>query len=123
MPHSRLQFWPIGEFCLTLGSSRPYTDLFRIGRKPIILLSTAGSILSLAWELAVISFQGILPVQLILTGPLFNVVGGGGTVLVANLYSMASDMVAATDRYVLPEQFSNGLYLTRIYPEPRHSSS
>lgn len=46
-----------------------------------------------------------MPVQLILAGPFFNVVGGGGTVLVANLYSLASDMVAATDRYVLPEQF------------------
>lgn len=62
-----------------------------------------GSVLSLAWELAVISFQGTMPVQLILAGPIFNVVGGGSTILVANLYSMASDMVAATERYVLPE--------------------
>ncbi|RAO74362.1 uncharacterized protein BHQ10_010374 [Talaromyces amestolkiae] len=70
----------------------------RTGRRPIILLSTVGSVLSLAWELAVISFQGTMPVQLILAGPIFNVVGGGSTILVANLYSMASDMVAATER-------------------------
>ncbi|RAQ69191.1 hypothetical protein COH21_012931, partial [Aspergillus flavus] len=45
----------------------------RIGRKPIILLSTVGSQLALAWELAVIALQGTISVKLILTGPLFNV--------------------------------------------------
>ncbi|KAF7617014.1 major facilitator superfamily domain-containing protein [Aspergillus flavus] len=70
----------------------------RIGRKPIILLSTVGSQLALAWELAVIALQGTISVKLILTGPLFNVVGGGSTVQVASLYSIASDLVPETDR-------------------------
>ncbi|KAB8223906.1 major facilitator superfamily domain-containing protein [Aspergillus novoparasiticus] len=64
----------------------------RIGHKPIILLSTVGSQLALAWELAVIALQGTISVKLILTGPLFNVVGGGSTVQVASLYSIASDL-------------------------------
>ncbi|KJK63126.1 MFS like protein [Aspergillus parasiticus SU-1] len=70
----------------------------RIGRKPIILLSTVGSQLALAWELVVIALQGTISVKLILTGPLFNVVGGGSTVQVAGLYSIASDLVPETDR-------------------------
>lgn len=96
--------------------------MYRIGRKPIILLSTAGSILSLVWELTVLGFESVMPVQLILVGPMFNVVGGGSTVLVANLYSMASDMVASTDRYILPDHASKGLYLTNMHSGHLHSS-
>lgn len=96
----------------------------RIGRKPIILLATAGSILSLLWELSVLGFERVMPVQLILVGPIFNVVGGGSTVLVANLYSMVSDMVASTDRYIPPPpgHSSKGLYLTHMHPGHLHSS-
>ncbi|KAF7592169.1 hypothetical protein BBP40_000656 [Aspergillus hancockii] len=44
------------------------------------------------------ALNGIFSVQLILAGPLFNVVGGGSTVLVANLYSIATDLLPETDR-------------------------
>jgi hypothetical protein len=57
-----------------------------------------GTSLSLAWELAVIALPRIIPVQFILAGPLFTVVGGGNTVLLANLYSIASDLVVQSDR-------------------------
>ncbi|KAF7184358.1 hypothetical protein CNMCM7691_005110 [Aspergillus felis] len=70
----------------------------RVGRKPVIFLSVIGTSLALAWELAVIAFPKIVQVQAILAGPLFTVVGGGNTVLLANLYSIASDLVAQSDR-------------------------
>ncbi|OGM41673.1 hypothetical protein ABOM_009994 [Aspergillus bombycis] len=70
----------------------------RVGRKPIILFSTVGSQLALAWELSIIALQDTVPVQLVLAGPLFNMVGGGSTVQVANLYSIASDLVPETER-------------------------
>ncbi|KAF3384236.1 hypothetical protein DPV78_012936 [Talaromyces pinophilus] len=90
---------PLVEAIVGLVAAFPFAVLAdRIGRKPIILLATAGSILSLLWELSVLGFERVMPVQLILVGPIFNVVGGGSTVLVANLYSMVSDMVASTDR-------------------------
>lgn len=60
-----------------------------------------GTSLSLAWELAVIGLPSIIRVQFILAGPLFAVVGGGNTVLLANLYSIASDLVTQLDRYAL----------------------
>lgn len=62
-----------------------------------------GASLALAWELAVIAFPKIVRVQAILAGPLFTVVGGGNTVLLANLYSIASDLVAQSDRYPLTD--------------------
>ncbi|KAJ5618026.1 hypothetical protein N7537_003140 [Penicillium hordei] len=70
----------------------------RVGRKPIIVLSMIGTSLTLAWELAVIALPSIIPVQFILAGPLFAVIGGGNTVLIANLYSIASDLVVQSDR-------------------------
>ncbi|KAJ5876721.1 hypothetical protein N7455_000186 [Penicillium solitum] len=70
----------------------------RIGRKPIIVLSMIGTSLTLAWELAIIALPSIVPVQFILAGPLFAVIGGGNTVLIANLYSIASDLVVQSDR-------------------------
>ncbi|GIC85845.1 uncharacterized protein Aud_001685 [Aspergillus udagawae] len=70
----------------------------RVGRKPVIFLSVIGTSLALAWELVVIAFPKIVQVQAILAGPLFTVVGGGNTVLLANLYSIASDLVAQSDR-------------------------
>lgn len=52
-----------------------------------------GTSLTLAWELAIIALPRIVPVQFILAGPLFAIIGGGNTVLIANLYSIASDLV------------------------------
>ncbi|KAI2787680.1 hypothetical protein POX_f08055 [Penicillium oxalicum] len=70
----------------------------RVGRKPIIILSMIGTSLSLIWELTIIGLPSIIRVESILIGPLFVVVGGGNGVLVANLYSIASDLVSQTDR-------------------------
>ncbi|PYH92308.1 MFS general substrate transporter [Aspergillus ellipticus CBS 707.79] len=69
-----------------------------VGRKPMIMLSTVGSLLSLAWMLVVISLPRIIPVEFIVAGPLFTAVGGGSTIVVANLYSLLSDMVSETER-------------------------
>ncbi|KAE8147984.1 MFS general substrate transporter [Aspergillus avenaceus] len=69
-----------------------------IGRKSIIFLSAVGSLLSLTLTLAILALPGMIPTQYILVSPLFNALGGGGTVLVANLYSILSDVVAETDR-------------------------
>ncbi|OQE02299.1 hypothetical protein PENSOL_c002G05666 [Penicillium solitum] len=75
----------------------------RIGRKPIIVLSMIGTSLTLAWELAIIALPSIVPVQFILAGPLFAVIGGENTVLIANLYSIVSDLMVQSDRiYILP---------------------
>ncbi|PKY09062.1 MFS general substrate transporter [Aspergillus campestris IBT 28561] len=90
---------PLVEAVVGLVVAFPFGILAdRVGRKPIIILSMAGTLLSLAWELAVIAMPRIIRVEFILAGPLFAVVGGGNTVLLANLYSIASDLVVPSDR-------------------------
>ncbi|KGO77572.1 Major facilitator superfamily domain, general substrate transporter [Penicillium italicum] len=90
---------PVVEAVLGLVAAFPFGVLAdRVGRKPIIILSMTGTSLSLAWELAVIGLPRLIRVEFILAGPLFAVVGGGNTVLLANLYSIASDLVVQSDR-------------------------
>lgn len=104
MQHFYLEFWLIGEgdHWINFKVKRNQNSLiYRVGRKPIIILSMTGTSLSLAWELAVIGLPRFIRVEFILAGPLFAVVGGGNTVLLANLYSIASDLVVQSDRYAL----------------------
>lgn len=89
-----------------------------------------GTSLTLAWELAIIALPSIVPVQFILAGPLFAVIGGGNTVLIANIYSIASDLVVQSDRYALTDtrlvnNVISNIYKKSIYILPhgiRHSS-
>ena len=71
----------------------------RIGRKPIILLSGLGSILSSMWVALVLWFAQQIPIHLILVEAVFKTVGGGSTVAVAVLYSVLSDIASPADRY------------------------
>ncbi|KAJ6080214.1 hypothetical protein N7467_009967, partial [Penicillium canescens] len=57
-----------------------------VGRKTVVFLTVIGDALAVAWKLAVLRLKG-------------NSIGGGNTVLLANLYSTASDSVAQQDRY------------------------
>ncbi|KAJ6070454.1 hypothetical protein N7467_011773 [Penicillium canescens] len=76
----------------------PYSALAdKLGRKPIIYLSTTGSVLYVVWVLAILKFSNLLPIEYILLGPLLTVVGGGSTVINACIYSLASDLVPDTD--------------------------
>lgn len=68
----------------------------------------------MAWVLAVIGLPTIIRVEFILAGPLFAVVGGGSTVLLANLYSIASDLAVQSDRYALGVTVSMNHVLSNI---------
>lgn len=78
----------------------------RIGRRTGLVLAMLGSLLSIAWVSIVLSRWGnILSLRYLLVGPMFQVVGGGACVALANIYSIVTDLVPEADRYVL-YQFS-----------------
>ncbi|KAJ9485796.1 hypothetical protein VN97_g7573 [Penicillium thymicola] len=86
------------ESVTSLIAAFPYGVLAdKLGRKPIIYLSNTGTVLYLAYVLAVLKFSNLLAIEYILLGPLFTLIGGGSTVINAGLYSLASDLVPDTD--------------------------
>lgn len=68
----------------------------RLGRKPILVLSILGSIMKTLWIMVVLS--GTVPVRWFLAAPVFQMVGGGGSVMVAMLYSLAADAISEANR-------------------------
>ncbi|KAJ5113969.1 hypothetical protein N7456_002503 [Penicillium angulare] len=89
----------LGEAVVGLLVAFPFGTLAdRIGRKPVLILSITGSTLTTAWELGVIALPKIINIQAALAGPLLTVIGGGNTVLLANMYSIASDLADQSDR-------------------------
>lgn len=70
----------------------------RIGRKTIFLLTIVGMVLMDLWLIAVVWFT--LPIRLIWLGTVFQIIGGGNTVLGSMLYAMISDVASDDDRWV-----------------------
>ncbi|KAJ5704224.1 hypothetical protein N7493_011362 [Penicillium malachiteum] len=70
-----------------------------LGRRPVLYLSATGTALYLAYDLVILKFTNILPIEYILLGPLFTLIGGGSTVINASLYSLASDLLPDTNMY------------------------
>lgn len=70
----------------------------RLGRKPILVLSILGSIMKTLWIMVVLS--GTVPVRWFLAAPVFQMVGGGGSVMVAMLYSLAADAISEANRSI-----------------------
>ncbi|KAN0099811.1 MFS general substrate transporter [Hyaloscypha variabilis] len=70
----------------------------RIGRKPVFLLCMGGTMLNVTWNFAILRFWRTIPVQFIVVAPLFLVIGGGYTVIIAVLYSIAADVESDAHR-------------------------
>jgi MFS family permease len=70
----------------------PYGVLADRARKPVYLLAATGQGLNVAWSLLVLRFWRVLPVELVLLGPVFELVGGGLSMAIVVLYAVISDV-------------------------------
>ncbi|RFU29458.1 hypothetical protein B7463_g6868, partial [Scytalidium lignicola] len=70
----------------------------RIGRKPIFVLASLGSILTLTWAVMVLRFSQTIPVYFILVAPVFRLIGGGNSVLIVVIYSIVADVESEANR-------------------------
>ncbi|KAI0893041.1 MFS general substrate transporter [Annulohypoxylon nitens] len=70
----------------------PFGVLAERARKPVYLLAATGQCLNVAWSLAVFYFSDVMPIELILLAPVFQLVGGGRSVLITILYTITSDV-------------------------------
>ncbi|KAI0149824.1 MFS general substrate transporter [Hypoxylon sp. NC0597] len=72
----------------------------RIGRKPVVTIALFGLLVNVFWGIAVLCFDGALPVELIWLGSAGLLFGGGNAVLVGIILSMITDSTTEEERAV-----------------------
>ncbi|OTA92366.1 hypothetical protein M434DRAFT_325362 [Hypoxylon sp. CO27-5] len=72
----------------------------RIGRKPVVTIALLGLLINLFWGIAILCFDGALPVELIWVGSAGFLIGGGNAVLVGIILSMITDSTTEEERAV-----------------------
>jgi hypothetical protein len=77
--------------------------------------------LNVTWNFAILRFWRTIPVQFIVVAPLFLVIGGGYTVIIAVLYSIAADVESDAHRFV--DRRPNMRSHADEHPGHQHSSS
>ncbi|KAK3362593.1 major facilitator superfamily domain-containing protein [Lasiosphaeria hispida] len=70
----------------------------RWGRRPVLLLGIVGIFLNLAYSCLVYVFSDIVPVWTIWFASIFTLIGGGGQLVVAMLYTFIADVTPIADR-------------------------
>ncbi|KAK4144994.1 major facilitator superfamily domain-containing protein [Dichotomopilus funicola] len=73
----------------------------RWGRRGVMALSMAGIVASYAFMYLVFYFEDIIPLWVSLLSAAFQLFGGGGTVLVAMIYTMLADVIPSEERAVV----------------------
>ncbi|KAH8668752.1 major facilitator superfamily domain-containing protein [Xylariales sp. PMI_506] len=103
-PEIQSQMAYLFSFTFTLDSlvgllvAFPFSVLADRARKPIYVLGTFGQSLNVAWTLLVLYGYRTLRVELILLGPVFQLLGGGLMVALSVLYAMLTDVLDAENR-------------------------
>ncbi|KAF4455609.1 hypothetical protein F53441_2133 [Fusarium austroafricanum] len=84
----------------------------KYGRRLVLFLAMLGCCLSTAWLLMVLLFPNIFSIWAILGGSLFLVIGGGGQMAVAMVYTIVADIVPVDQR---TDMFFRLVALTLIF--------
>ncbi|KAL2133861.1 hypothetical protein VTI74DRAFT_1533 [Chaetomium olivicolor] len=70
----------------------------RWGRRPVLALSLGGITLSLVWIYGIFFFSDVVPLWVTWFGSAFQLIGGGGPVVVAMFYTAIADVVPNGNR-------------------------
>jgi len=73
----------------------------RIGRKPVLALAIIGMLLNHITFIIVCWFWHIFPVHLLVAGPIFYIIGGGGIMMNTMLHAVVADITPENDRFAL----------------------
>jgi PCFT/HCP family folate transporter-like MFS transporter 1/3 len=76
----------------------PFGVLADRARKPVYILGTMGQSLNVATTLLVFYLWRLLPIELILVAPVFQLLGGGLMVATSVLYAMLADVLGPENR-------------------------
>lgn len=70
----------------------------KIGRRPVYAIAAAGQSAAILWSLIVYAGWRVLPLELVLIAPVFQLFGGGIAVGTAVLYAILSDIMPVQSR-------------------------
>ncbi|KAI0433112.1 MFS general substrate transporter [Xylaria sp. FL1042] len=79
----------------------PYGVLADRARKPVYLLAATGQLANVAWSLLVLRFWRALPIEMVILGPVLELIGGGLTMAMVVLYAIISDVNAPENRAII----------------------
>ncbi|KAI1273527.1 MFS general substrate transporter [Xylaria sp. FL0933] len=79
----------------------PYGVLADRARKPVYLLAAVGQFANVAWSLLALRFWTVIPIELIVLGPVLELIGGGLTMAGVVLYAIISDVNAPENRAII----------------------
>ncbi|KAL8911452.1 MAG: hypothetical protein Q9171_003385 [Xanthocarpia ochracea] len=88
------------------------------GRKPVLLLFSTGTLLSLGWIVLICWLDGRVPIRLIWLSSLFVFIGGGHKVAKAMLFTIVSDAVDASHRTRYLSFLSSIPHITTLITPP-----
>ncbi|EAW08898.1 putative MFS transporter [Aspergillus clavatus NRRL 1] len=90
----------------------------RWGRKPVVLMSMIGILLSMTFTLVVCGLWQIFPLRLVWLSPIFTVLGGGAPVLFSMIWTMIADVMPENERATAFFQLMTGQYVAQITATP-----
>ncbi|KAJ5623363.1 MFS transporter [Penicillium lividum] len=90
----------------------------RWGRKPVVLMSIMGILLSMTFTLLVCGLWQIFPLRLVWLSPVFTILGGGAPVLFSMILTMIADVMPENERATAFFRLMTGQYVAHITATP-----
>ncbi|TDZ21198.1 MFS efflux pump atnC [Colletotrichum orbiculare MAFF 240422] len=90
----------------------------KYGRRPVLFLNLLGQVLTISAAILILYFHQLLPTNLILTTPIFLIIGGGNQVLIATFNAILVDVIPAAKRPTMFYAVGAGMLVTEMVMIP-----
>ncbi|KAI1339718.1 MFS general substrate transporter [Xylariaceae sp. FL0016] len=78
----------------------PFGVLADRSRKPVYFLAAVGQFVNLGWALTVLTWPDVIPIQLAVISPLFQLIGGGIMTAISIIFSIIADVQSSENRSI-----------------------
>ncbi|KAH7126377.1 COP9 signalosome complex subunit 2 [Dactylonectria estremocensis] len=90
----------------------------KYGRRPVLFLSVLGCTLQTTWVMVVLLFPNVFSIWAMLPGSLFYLIGGGGAMAGAMVWTIVADVVPVADRTSVFYQLTAAVLMINVIINP-----
>ncbi|KPM33923.1 hypothetical protein AK830_g12649 [Neonectria ditissima] len=90
----------------------------KYGRRPVLFLSVFGCLLQTTWVMVVLYFPDVFSIWAMLPGSLFYLVGGGGPMAAAMVWTIVADVVPVAERTSVFYQITAAVLVINVIANP-----